>query len=277
MCLAIPGRILSISDEGLATRRGRVSFGGIVNLRTESMTAEGIPTIPPNAIEPFLSQPVLIEPGGLDLAPRIVAFDSRRVIVGDGGKAFVRGMGDSKEGSWLLYRQGNALIDPDTNTTLGYEAIYLGTAKLVQPGDPATIEVATVAQGLMSIAILALTVVLIPAAWSFRKSYKKVNDLIDRESGQHLSNIRNTKFAADSSLLKRENVHFVDGPSQHTLMTHRFTKPLQLAFIDGPHGPMSDHGHVEHGMEVLTKPFAIEDLASRVDRMLREEPAARPQ
>jgi hypothetical protein len=140
-----PGDVILIDRSG-----GRLALAGTVKLspkvRTESMTAEGIPTIPPNAIEPFLSQPVLIEPGGLDLAPRIVAFDSRRVIVGDGGKAFVRGMGDSKEGSWLLYRQGNALIDPDTNTTLGYEAIYLGTAKLVQPGDPATIEVATVAQ-----------------------------------------------------------------------------------------------------------------------------------
>jgi len=30
MCLAVPGKILSITDDNPLTRRGRVSFGGIV-------------------------------------------------------------------------------------------------------------------------------------------------------------------------------------------------------------------------------------------------------
>lgn len=30
MCLAVPGRILNITDDNLLTRRGKVSFGGIV-------------------------------------------------------------------------------------------------------------------------------------------------------------------------------------------------------------------------------------------------------
>jgi hydrogenase expression/formation protein HypC len=30
MCLAVPGRILEITDEGPLTRRGRVDFGGIL-------------------------------------------------------------------------------------------------------------------------------------------------------------------------------------------------------------------------------------------------------
>lgn len=42
--------------------------------------------------------------------------------------------------------------------------------------------------------------------------------------------------AADSTLLRRERVTFIDGPSQLTLMAHEFTEPIQLAFIDGPHG-----------------------------------------
>ncbi len=139
-----PGDVILIDRSG-----GRLALAGTVKLsprvRAES-TADSIPTIPPNAIEPFLSRPLLIEPAGLDNAPRIVAFDGNRVIVGDGGKAFVRGMGDSKTGAWSLYRQGRPLVDPDTNTTLGYEAIYLGSAKLVQSGDPATVELASVTQ-----------------------------------------------------------------------------------------------------------------------------------
>jgi PAS domain S-box-containing protein len=46
---------------------------------------------------------------------------------------------------------------------------------------------------------------------------------------------------------------------------------LSILFITGyAENAVLNHGHVEHGMEVLTKPFAIEDLANRVDRMLRE-------
>ena len=32
----------------------------------------------------------------------------------------------------------------------------------------------------MSLALLVLTVALVPAAWNFRKSYKKISDLLDR-------------------------------------------------------------------------------------------------
>jgi uncharacterized protein YoxC len=59
-------------------------------------------------------------------------------------------------------------------------------------------KVATVAQGLMSIAILVLTVVLVPAAWNFRSSYKRVNDLIDRFYGDIGPLVRNANTIADN-------------------------------------------------------------------------------
>ena len=40
--------------------------------------------------------------------------------------------------------------------------------------------VTSIASGLVSIAIIVLTFALVPAAWNFRKSYKKVSDLLDR-------------------------------------------------------------------------------------------------
>jgi signal transduction histidine kinase len=46
---------------------------------------------------------------------------------------------------------------------------------------------------------------------------------------------------------------------------------LKVLFITGyAENAVLNHGHIEHGMEVLTKPFAVGDLAARVDRMLRE-------
>jgi uncharacterized protein YoxC len=41
-------------------------------------------------------------------------------------------------------------------------------------------KVASIASGLVSIALLVLTVFLVPAAWNFRKSYKKISDLLDK-------------------------------------------------------------------------------------------------
>lgn len=37
-----------------------------------------------------------------------------------------------------------------------------------------------IASGLVSITLLVLTVALVPAAWNFRKSYKKVSELLDK-------------------------------------------------------------------------------------------------
>jgi uncharacterized protein YoxC len=67
----------------------------------------------------------------------------------------------------------------------------------VEPG--AFEKVASVAQGLMTIAILVLTVVLVPAAWNFRSSYKRVNELIDRFYGDIGPLIRNANAIADNA------------------------------------------------------------------------------
>lgn len=140
-----PGNVIVIDRT-----RGQLALSGTVKLsprvRAESTAREAIPSIPARVIEPFLTRPLLIEPDGLDNAPRIVAIDEGRVVAGNEGKAFVSGMGDSKEASWYLYRRGNALVDPDTNLTIGYEAIYLGTARVIRPGEPATVELASVTQ-----------------------------------------------------------------------------------------------------------------------------------
>jgi hypothetical protein len=58
----------------------------------------------------------------------------------------VRGISDSKEDTWYVYRRGGPLVDPDTNQTLGFEAIYLGTAQVTRPGDPTTIVLSSAVQ-----------------------------------------------------------------------------------------------------------------------------------
>ena len=41
-------------------------------------------------------------------------------------------------------------------------------------------QLTAIASGLVSLSLLILTAALVPAAWNFRKSYKKINDLLDR-------------------------------------------------------------------------------------------------
>ena len=115
-------------------------------VRSENLEEEAIPAIRPNVIEPFLSQPLVIEQDGLDKAPRIVATEESRVNIGPGGVAYISGAGDSKEVNWQIFRPGRPLVDPDTSRTLGFEAVFLGTGRMTRSGEPGTLQIVTAKQ-----------------------------------------------------------------------------------------------------------------------------------
>jgi hypothetical protein len=135
---------------GAAQPSGTPGAPGTVKLgprvRSQSLAKEQIPSIPAAAIEPFLSRPLVIEPDGLDKAPTIVGTQADRVVLAAGNSAYVRGMAAAKEDNWYVFRRGVPLVDPDTNQTLAYEAVYLGTAQLQRGGDPATVVLTSVVQ-----------------------------------------------------------------------------------------------------------------------------------
>ena len=111
-------------------------------IRVEDTSKQAVPSIPPRVIEPFLSQPLVIEPGGLDNAPRIIAAQADRVYLGSGDVAYVSGIKDAKLDSlWQIYRPGKPLVDPESQQTLGYEAVFLGDGKVTRVGDPASIQI----------------------------------------------------------------------------------------------------------------------------------------
>lgn len=80
------------------------------------------------------------------------------------------------------------------------QATHPDTVLMRQVGqDPGWFEKATaIANGLMTIAILVLTVALVPAAWNFRKSYKKISDLLDRVYGDVNPLMRQASSIADN-------------------------------------------------------------------------------
>lgn len=109
--------------------------------RVEPRQADAIPSIPAAAIEPFLTQPLVIDQATLDGAARIVATEENRMIVGSGGKAYARGVDARASEFWQIFRPGDPLIDPDSRESLGYEAVYLGEARVLRPGEVSIIEI----------------------------------------------------------------------------------------------------------------------------------------
>jgi hypothetical protein len=102
------------------------------HVRAENLEAQAIPAIPANVIEPFLTQPLLLEESALQGAPHVVQGEDGRVVLGKGDKAYVRGdLGDATV--FQIYRPASALRDPDTREVLGHEAVYLGIARLDRP------------------------------------------------------------------------------------------------------------------------------------------------
>ena len=100
-----------------------------------------VPSIPPNAIEPFISQPLVIEDGELNTGVKIVAMQEDRMLVGTGDSFYASGIPDASVEKWHVFRKGKPLKDPATGKILAYEAFFLGNARLIKPGEPALLRV----------------------------------------------------------------------------------------------------------------------------------------
>jgi len=59
-------------------------------------------------------------------------------------------------------------------------------------------KVMSAASGIMTITVIVLTVALVPAAWNFRKSYKKVSDVLDKIYGDINPLMRHASAIADN-------------------------------------------------------------------------------
>lgn len=104
-------------------------------IRTEELERDAISSIPSSAIEPFLTQPLVVEPRELDAAPRIAATPETRVYLAEGDRIYVRGALNGAT-SFQVFRPGKELVDPDTGKVVAHEAAYVGAAKLVKEAGP---------------------------------------------------------------------------------------------------------------------------------------------
>jgi len=147
--LIYPGQeLVLIKTDG----RARLEIAGGGDSRTGKLEPQirdldaqrlAIPSIPNSLIEPFLSQPLVLERGALDAAPRIVGTQEGRVHVGRGDEAYARGI-SSAATNYNVFRPLRPLYEPDDTlrkNPIAYEAFYLGTANMVRPGEIATVRI----------------------------------------------------------------------------------------------------------------------------------------
>lgn len=130
--LIYPGQVVILDRNG---GDPRLKLGTMYKAEPRAYASsdlDAIPAIPQNVIEPFLSQPLVIEEGELTTGPRVAAVEDNRVIAGQGNKIYASGIEKPAAALWNAYRPGTVFKDPDTDEVLGYEAIYLGDARLTR-------------------------------------------------------------------------------------------------------------------------------------------------
>ena len=147
--LIYPGQTLYLDKSNgrarLSSTRGGAGGGGLETIklsprsRSSNLPDPSIPTLQNNLIEPFLTEPIIVEEATLQAAPRFVAAQEGRVFISEGDRAYARSADGSglsiaagKPRDFRVFRNATALKDPGTGEILGYEAQFVGRAKLVR-------------------------------------------------------------------------------------------------------------------------------------------------
>ena len=147
--LIYPGQTLYLDKSNgrarLSSRRGGAGAGGMETIklsprtRSSNLPDPSIPTLQNSLIEPFLTEPIIVEEATFQAAPRFVATQEGRVLLSEGDRAYARSsdglqlsIAAGKPLNFRVFRNATPLKDPGTGEILGYEAQFVGRATLVR-------------------------------------------------------------------------------------------------------------------------------------------------
>jgi len=141
-----PGDVILLDFTGMSPRLRLQGIDGATDwrlvvtklspsIRRLDLATSAIPSIPLEAIKPFLTKPLVIGEREMGAAPILVAGPENRVVLSAGDIAYAKGVVWEDGTEWDVYRPGRNLIDPDTKELLGREAVHLGELKVTQFGD----------------------------------------------------------------------------------------------------------------------------------------------
>lgn len=145
-----------ILDSNAAAPSMRVLPGGTIKLspftRKKNIKIK-VPPIHLGTIKPFLNESLILDQDILPQAPYIVGLLGERMLGGQGDEAYVRKLHPSTElpsGGTIAYsvfRTGSNYVDPITKRILGFRARLVGYAELVKGGEPATVILTSIVEG----------------------------------------------------------------------------------------------------------------------------------
>ncbi len=107
----------------------------VVRLKPKARRSDldrGIPAIPPNVIGPFLTSPLIIEPGELDETGYVLQGVDDEILLGKYDQFYARNLGDLNAEGYRVFQIGETLIEPETGEVLGIEARHLGDARMLR-------------------------------------------------------------------------------------------------------------------------------------------------
>ena len=107
-------------------------------IRTTQIEA-AIVSIPYDQIAAFLSRGLVIEKGEIGALPYMLATRGDHLIAGAGNDVYVRGNVSDVGTRYSVVHIGDELVDPDDNSVVGYQGIYVGEGMVRRGGDPATV------------------------------------------------------------------------------------------------------------------------------------------
>ncbi|MGM0564715.1 MAG: LysM peptidoglycan-binding domain-containing protein [Pseudomonadota bacterium] len=101
--------------------------------RVRSMSIDqAIPSVSLSAIGPFLASARVLTREQIEEMPRIVGSLDNRLISASDTKIYARDVEKSDNQRYQILRPGRVFTDPDSGEVLGYEAIEVGEARLVE-------------------------------------------------------------------------------------------------------------------------------------------------
>jgi hypothetical protein len=136
--------VLSVErgDSGVGGGGGAAGSGRNVKLtpQVREYSREGaITTIPIDVIRHLLSRPLVMNDKEIDAWPYVVSGNDGHLVSGKNDIVFVRGLDDDASGNFSIYRKGPAY--KSGRRILGYEALHVADAVVLQHGDPSTIRI----------------------------------------------------------------------------------------------------------------------------------------
>lgn len=139
--LIYPGQVIVLDRSGPWLSIGRrVGDERLSPQVYEERLDAAIASIPTHDIEPFLTRPLVVDETHLAGAATIIATETSRVFMGNGDTVFAKDVPRGHD-VWEIFRPARPLVDPLTNELLGYEAQYLGNARVTAHGTPATLQI----------------------------------------------------------------------------------------------------------------------------------------